>query len=64
MFGIKTTVEKEILEHISIMETPKKAWDTFASLFSKKNDARLQVLENELLLIAQREMTINHFTKN
>ncbi|KAA0045163.1 UBN2_3 domain-containing protein [Cucumis melo var. makuwa] len=64
MFTIKTTIDKEMLEHISIMETPKKAWDTFASLFSKKNDARLQFLENELLSITQREMTINqYFTK-
>ena len=55
MFAIKTTIDEEMLEHISIVETPKKAWDTFASFFSKKNDARLQFLENELLSIAQRE---------
>ncbi|TYK19344.1 Integrase, catalytic core [Cucumis melo var. makuwa] len=53
-----------MLEHVSIVKTPKKAWDTFASLFSKKNDARLQFLENKLLSITQREMTINqYFTK-
>ncbi|KAA0051490.1 Zinc finger, CCHC-type [Cucumis melo var. makuwa] len=45
-------------------ETPKKAWDTFASLFLKKNDARLQFLEIKLLSIAQWEMIINqYFTK-
>ena len=32
-----------------------------AALFSKKNDARLQLLENELLSVAQREMTISQF---
>ncbi|KAA0037956.1 glutamate receptor 2.8-like [Cucumis melo var. makuwa] len=64
MFAIKTTIGEEMLEHISIMETPKKAWDTFTSLFSKKNDARLQFLEKKLLTITQREMTINqYFTK-
>ncbi|KAA0051808.1 UBN2_3 domain-containing protein [Cucumis melo var. makuwa] len=64
LFTIKTTVDEEMLEHISIIETPKKAWDTFASLFSKKNDARLQFLENELLSITQKEMPINqYFTK-
>ncbi|KAA0037350.1 Integrase, catalytic core [Cucumis melo var. makuwa] len=63
-FAIKTTIDEEMLEHISIMETPKKVWDTFTSLFSKKNDARLQFLENELLSITQREKTINqYFTK-
>lgn len=50
-----------MLEHISMVETPKVAWDTFASLFSKKNDARLQFLENELMSVAQREMTINKY---
>ncbi|KAA0059175.1 Zinc finger, CCHC-type [Cucumis melo var. makuwa] len=64
MFAIKTTIDEEMLEHVSIVKTPKKAWDTFASLFSKKNDARLQFLENKLLSITQREMTINqYFTK-
>ena len=51
MFVIKTTIDEEMLEHISIMETTKKSWDTFASLFSKKNDVRLQFLENEFLSI-------------
>lgn len=49
IFAIKTTVHEEMLEHINIAKTTKIAWDTFASLFSKKNDAKLQFLENELL---------------
>ncbi|TYK31536.1 uncharacterized protein E5676_scaffold172G00180 [Cucumis melo var. makuwa] len=61
MFAIKTTIDEEMLEHISIMETPKKAWHKFASHLSKQNDARLQLLENKLLLIAQRKMTINQY---
>ncbi|TYK18382.1 coiled-coil domain-containing protein SCD2 isoform X2 [Cucumis melo var. makuwa] len=36
MFTIKTIVDEEMLEYISIMEAPKKAWDTFTSLLSKK----------------------------
>jgi hypothetical protein len=64
MFAIQTTIEDEMLEHIRPAKTPKEAWDTFASLFTKKNDTRLQLLENELLSIRQCDMTINqYFTK-
>ena len=61
MFALKTTIEEEILEHIRDVETLKAAWDTLAALFSKKNDSRLQLLENELLSVAQREMTIAQY---
>lgn len=61
MFALKTTIEEDMLEHISKATTPKVAWDTFAALFSKRNDTRLQLLENELLSIAQRDMTIAQY---
>jgi transposase InsO family protein len=61
MFALKTTIEEEMLEHIRDAKTPKEAWDTFATLFSKKNDTRLQLLENELLSMAQRDMTIAQY---
>ena len=64
MFAIKTSIEEEMLEHIRRADTPKVAWDTFATLFSKKNNVRLQLLENELMSTAQRNMTITqYFTK-
>ena len=64
MFAIKTSIEEEMLEHIRRADTPKEAGDTFATLFSKKNNVRLQLLENELMSIAQRNMTITqYFTK-
>ncbi|XP_062086226.1 uncharacterized protein LOC133792339 [Humulus lupulus] len=64
LFVIQTTVEDEMLEHIMESKTVKEAWDTFASLFTKKNDVRLKLLENELLSITQRDMMINqYFTK-
>ena len=53
-----------MLEHIRHVNTPKAAWDTFSTLFSKKNDVRLQLLENKLISVAQRDMTITqYFTK-
>ena len=63
-FAIRTTVEDDMLEHIRHTKSPKEAWDTFKALFSRKNDTRLQLLENELLSIRQRNMSINqYFTK-
>ncbi|CAL2236840.1 unnamed protein product [Prunus armeniaca] len=50
-----------MLDHIRKAETPKEAWDIFATLFSKRNDTRLQLLENELLSIAQRDKTIAQY---
>ena len=64
MFAIKTTVKDEMLEHIKKASSPKEARDTFVTLFSKKNDARLQLLENDLLSAIQGDLTINqYFTK-
>lgn len=64
MFVNKTTVEKEMLEHIQHTTTLKDAWETLAARFSNKNDMRLQLLENKLMSTTQRELTINqYFTK-
>lgn len=61
MFVLKTTVEDDLMEHIRDSKTPKEAWDVFANLFSKKNDAKLQLLESELLSITQQDMTIAQY---
>ena len=61
VFILRTTVQKEVLEHIREADTPKKAWDTLATLFSKTNDAQLQFLENELASITQGTLTINQY---
>ncbi|KAE8691333.1 protein TOPLESS [Hibiscus syriacus] len=64
MYALKTTIEEEMLEHIRDAKSPKKAWDTFGTLFSKRNDTKLQLLKNELLSIAQRDMiVIQYFHK-
>ncbi|KAL4563865.1 hypothetical protein LXL04_027913 [Taraxacum kok-saghyz] len=47
MFSSKTTIKKEMLEYIRDENTPKEAGDTFVTLFSKKNDRRLQLLESD-----------------
>ncbi|KAL0374947.1 UNVERIFIED_CONTAM: hypothetical protein Sradi_3410400 [Sesamum radiatum] len=61
MFILKTTIEEEVLEHIRETKTPKEAWDTFAKLFPKKNDTKLQLIESELLSVAQRDLTVAQY---
>ncbi|KAE8720906.1 tir-nbs resistance protein [Hibiscus syriacus] len=61
MFALKTTIEVEILEHIRDAKTPKEAWDTFVTLFTKMNDTKLKLLENELLSMAQRDMAVAQY---
>ncbi|KAH9726925.1 hypothetical protein KPL70_008466 [Citrus sinensis] len=61
MFALKTTIEEEMLEHIRDAKSPKEAWDTFATLFSKRNDTKLQLLENELLSMTQRDMAVAQY---
>ncbi|KAL0405348.1 UNVERIFIED_CONTAM: hypothetical protein Slati_3848700 [Sesamum latifolium] len=61
MFILKTTIEEDVLEHIRETKTPKKVWDTFAKLFSKKNDTKLKLIESELLSVAQRDLTVAQY---
>ena len=61
LFVLKATIQKEMLDHIREVKTPKEAWDSFAALFSKTNDARLQMLENEIGSISQGSMTISQY---
>ena len=61
MYALTVTVEDEFLQRIKNAKTPKEAWDTLAIIFTKKNDAILQRLENDLLSISQRNMTINQY---
>ncbi|KAG5582115.1 hypothetical protein H5410_052742 [Solanum commersonii] len=59
MYALTVTIEDEFLQRIKNAKTSKEAWDTLTIIFTKKNNARLQRLENELLSISQRYMTIN-----
>ncbi|RLM53041.1 hypothetical protein C2845_PMPSC006801 [Panicum miliaceum] len=64
MFVLKTTIEEDLLEHIRDVEILKRAWETQEKLFSKKNEARLRLLEKELSGISQDTLNISqYFTK-
>ncbi|KAH0641788.1 hypothetical protein KY290_033398 [Solanum tuberosum] len=52
MYALIVTIEDEFLQRIKNAKTPKEAWDTLATIFTKKNDTRLQRLENDLLSIS------------
>ncbi|KAA8546714.1 hypothetical protein F0562_003149 [Nyssa sinensis] len=54
-------IEEDVLEHVRDAKTSHEAWNTFAKLFSKKNDTRLQLLESELLSVVQRDLTIAQY---
>jgi gag-polypeptide of LTR copia-type len=64
MYVLHTAVEDKLLEYLREALMPKVAWDTLTMLFLKKNDARLQLLEKELISISQGSMMISqYFTK-
>lgn len=64
MYVLKSTIEDELLGQIRDDDTPKMACDTFASLFSKTNDARLKYFKNELMSTTHGGKSISeYFTK-
>ena len=54
MFIIKSQHKKKV-------KTSKEASDTFAMIFSRKNNTRLQLLKNEPLSVSRQDMTINEY---
>ncbi|WVZ02961.1 hypothetical protein V8G54_023767 [Vigna mungo] len=53
IYVFSITAEDEFLQRFKDLKTPKHAWDTLASLFARKSDAKLQLLENELMSVQQ-----------
>nr|KYP49539.1 Retrovirus-related Pol polyprotein from transposon TNT 1-94 [Cajanus cajan] len=64
LYVLSISVEDEFLQRIKDLTTSKEAWDTLETLFTKKNDAKLQLLENKLMSLRQGDMAISqYFTK-
>ncbi|KAJ0443668.1 hypothetical protein HanIR_Chr16g0823341 [Helianthus annuus] len=57
-FVLKTTIDIELLEHIRAQGKTKTSLGHFGSPLPKKNDAELQLLQNKLLSISQKDLTI------
>ncbi|KAK3039236.1 hypothetical protein RJ639_027940 [Escallonia herrerae] len=53
LFALRTSVSKEYIDHVRDVDSPRKVWETLERLFTKKNTARLQLLENDLATLTQ-----------
>ncbi|KAK3001904.1 LOW QUALITY PROTEIN: hypothetical protein RJ639_022194 [Escallonia herrerae] len=56
LFALRTYISKEFIDHVRDVCSPKEVWETLDRLFTKKNTARLQLLENELVMLKQGEI--------
>ena len=61
LFALRTSISKEFIDHVRDVVSPKEVWDTLERLFTKKNTARLQLLENELAMLQQGGMSISDY---
>ena len=51
LFTLRTLISKEYIDNVRDLKSPKQVWETLQKLFTKKNTARLQFLENELAVV-------------
>ncbi|XP_071741056.1 uncharacterized protein [Rutidosis leptorrhynchoides] len=61
LFALRTSISKEFIEHVRDLNSPKEVWDNLEKLFTKKNTARLQFLENELAISRQEGMSVSEY---
>ncbi|XP_077215518.1 uncharacterized protein LOC143850093 [Tasmannia lanceolata] len=61
MFALRTSICKELIDHVREINTPKEVWDTLERLFKRKYTSRLQLLENELAGLIQGDMSISQY---
>ncbi|XP_071742583.1 uncharacterized protein [Rutidosis leptorrhynchoides] len=61
LFALRTSISKEFIEHVRDITSPKEVWDTLEKLFSKKNTARLQFLENEFAILRREGMIVSEY---
>ena len=61
LFTLQTLISKEYIDHVRDLKSPKQVWETLQKLFTKKNTARLQFLENELTVVTQGNFSIEEY---
>ena len=59
MHVLSVIVEDEFLHRIKDCKMPNEAWGILETLFAKKNEAKLQQLEGELISIKQEDMMVS-----
>jgi len=58
---LRTSIAKELIDHVRDVSSSKEVWEILERLFTKKNIARLQLLENELAMLTQGGMSIAEY---
>ena len=61
LFTSRTLISKEYINHVRDLKSPKQVWETLQKLFTKKNTARLQFLENELAVVTQGNFSVEEY---
>ena len=54
-------ISKEYIDHIRDLKSPKQVWETLQKLFTRKNTARLQFLNNELAVVTQANFSVEEY---
>ena len=60
-FILKRTISSDLFEHIIKCKSADDIWRTIDHLFNKKNESRLQILENELANTIQDNLSISEY---
>ncbi|KAH0708312.1 hypothetical protein KY284_009739 [Solanum tuberosum] len=60
-FILKRTISSSLFDHIIKCKSAHEIWRTLDHLFNKKNEARLQILENELASTTQGNLSISEY---
>ena len=58
---MRTLISKEYIDHVRDLKSPKLVWETLQKLFTKKNTARLQFLENELAMVTKGNFSVEEY---
>ena len=61
LFPLRTLISKEYIDHVCDLKSPKQVWETLQKLFTKKNTAQLQFLENELAVVTHGNFSIEEY---
>ncbi|KAH0740723.1 hypothetical protein KY290_033766 [Solanum tuberosum] len=60
-FILKRTISSDLFDHIIKCKSTHEIWKTLDRFFNEKNEARLQILENELANTTQGNLSIDEY---
>lgn len=59
LYALRTSISKDYIDHVRNETSPQEIWDDLKRLNIKKDIAKLQFLENELVTLSQGGMSIS-----